>query len=77
MLRHTLFQVEGFWGSYCHLSRASTLPNPTDLHLFKEGIRPLWEVSAWTFLPAAITVVTCYEGVTIYLSHALTVEALD
>jgi hypothetical protein len=39
------FQVEGSWGSYCHLSRASTLPNPTDLHLFKEGIHPLWEVS--------------------------------
>jgi translation initiation factor 4E len=38
--------VEGFWGSYCHLSRASTLPNPTDLHLFKEGIRPLWEDAA-------------------------------
>jgi translation initiation factor 4E len=38
--------VEGFWGSYCHLSRVSTLPNPTDLHLFKEGIRPLWEDAA-------------------------------
>jgi hypothetical protein len=39
-----LLQVEGFWGCYCHLARASTLPNPTDFHLFKEGIRPLWEV---------------------------------
>ncbi|KAM7251100.1 hypothetical protein ACFE04_022983 [Oxalis oulophora] len=38
--------VEGFWVSYCHLARASTLPTPTDLHLFKEGIRPLWEDSA-------------------------------
>lgn len=38
--------VEGFWVCYCHLARPSTLPSPTDLHLFKEGIRPLWEDSA-------------------------------
>ncbi|KAK4343813.1 hypothetical protein RND71_036907 [Anisodus tanguticus] len=38
--------VEGFWVSYCHLARPSTLPSPTDLHLFKDGIRPLWEDSA-------------------------------
>lgn len=37
-------QVEGFWVSYCHLARPASLPSPTDLHLFKEGIRPLWEV---------------------------------
>ena len=36
--------VEGFWVCYCHLARPSSLPSPTDLHLFKEGIRPLWEV---------------------------------
>ncbi|KAJ6763086.1 hypothetical protein OIU79_023765 [Salix purpurea] len=38
--------VEGFWVCYCHLARPSLLPSPTDLHLFKEGIRPLWEDSA-------------------------------
>ncbi|KAK3198098.1 hypothetical protein Dsin_021513 [Dipteronia sinensis] len=38
--------VEGFWVCYCHLARSSSLPSPTDLHLFKEGIRPLWEDSA-------------------------------
>ncbi|KAK6151867.1 hypothetical protein DH2020_014502 [Rehmannia glutinosa] len=38
--------VEAFWVCYCHLARPSTLPSPTDLHLFKEGIRPLWEDSA-------------------------------
>lgn len=31
---------------YCHLARPSSLPSPTDLHLFKEGIRPLWEVTS-------------------------------
>ncbi|EFJ13594.1 hypothetical protein SELMODRAFT_446282 [Selaginella moellendorffii] len=38
--------VEGFWSCYCHLSRPSNCPNPTDFHLFKEGIRPLWEDTA-------------------------------
>uniref|UniRef100_A0A2N9FBW2 mRNA cap-binding protein n=1 Tax=Fagus sylvatica TaxID=28930 RepID=A0A2N9FBW2_FAGSY len=39
-------KVEGFWVCYCHLARPSSLPSPTDLHLFKDGIRPLWEDSA-------------------------------
>ncbi|CAN1245840.1 Eukaryotic translation initiation factor NCBP, partial [Linum grandiflorum] len=38
--------VETFWVCYCHLTRPSSLPSPTDLHLFKAGIRPLWEDSA-------------------------------
>ncbi|XP_033137372.1 eukaryotic translation initiation factor NCBP isoform X2 [Brassica rapa] len=36
--------VEGFWACYCHLARSSLLPSPTDLHFFKNGIRPLWEL---------------------------------
>ncbi|PNX91526.1 eukaryotic translation initiation factor ncbp-like protein, partial [Trifolium pratense] len=42
--------VEGFWVCYCHLTRPSALPSPTDLHLFKEGIRPLWEVDTFNGL---------------------------
>lgn len=38
--------VEGFWICYCHIVRPSSLPSPTDIHLFREGIRPLWEDSA-------------------------------
>ncbi|CAM8980895.1 unnamed protein product [Rhodiola kirilowii] len=38
--------VEAFWVCYCHLARPASLPSSTDLHLFKEGIRPLWEDSA-------------------------------
>ncbi|KAF8403977.1 hypothetical protein HHK36_012087 [Tetracentron sinense] len=38
--------VEAFWVCYCHLARPSSLPSQTDLHLFKEGIRPLWEDAA-------------------------------
>ncbi|WMV49656.1 hypothetical protein MTR67_043041 [Solanum verrucosum] len=36
-------EVEGFWVCYCHLARPSALLSPTYLHLFKEGIRPLWK----------------------------------
>ncbi|CAI5984705.1 unnamed protein product [Closterium sp. NIES-65] len=35
--------VEGFWGCYCRMVRPSALPAPTDVHVFKDGIRPLWE----------------------------------
>eukprot|EP00252_Welwitschia_mirabilis_P003879 TRINITY_DN1395_c0_g1_i1.p1 TRINITY_DN1395_c0_g1~~TRINITY_DN1395_c0_g1_i1.p1 ORF type:complete len:216 (+),score=26.15 TRINITY_DN1395_c0_g1_i1:169-816(+) len=35
--------VEGFWICYCHFARVSNMPISTNLHLFKEGIRPLWE----------------------------------
>ncbi|CAH2055165.1 unnamed protein product [Thlaspi arvense] len=38
--------VEGFWACYCHLVRSASLPSPTDLHYFKDGIRPLWEDAA-------------------------------
>ncbi|KAK6945440.1 Translation Initiation factor eIF- 4e, partial [Dillenia turbinata] len=43
-LRKSWNLVEGFWVCYCHLARPSSFPSPTDLHLFKEGIRPLWEM---------------------------------
>jgi translation initiation factor 4E len=35
--------VEGFWCTYCHLSKPNAVPNYSDFHLFKSGIRPLWE----------------------------------
>ena len=36
-------QVEGFWSYYNHVVRPNDLPNSTDLHLFKEGVKPMWE----------------------------------
>lgn len=33
---------------YCHLARPGDLPPQTDLHLFKSGIRPMWEDPANT-----------------------------
>ncbi|KAI4237605.1 MAG: hypothetical protein L6R40_005896 [Gallowayella cf. fulva] len=35
--------VESFWTVYTHLKRPSTLSSVSDYHLFKKGIRPVWE----------------------------------
>lgn len=32
-----------FWQVYSHLKRPSALPAVSDYHIFKEGIRPVWE----------------------------------
>lgn len=37
-------QVEGFWRLYNHMMRPNDLPNTMDYHLFKTGIKPMWEV---------------------------------
>jgi hypothetical protein len=37
-------QVEEFWGYYNHLVRPNDLPNTCDYHVFKRGIKPMWEV---------------------------------
>ncbi|KAK5106862.1 hypothetical protein LTS08_000985 [Lithohypha guttulata] len=38
--------VEGFWTAYTHLKRPSLLPTVSDYHIFKDGIRPVWEDDA-------------------------------
>lgn len=35
--------VESFWTVYTHLKRPSTLPTVSDYHVFKKGVRPVWE----------------------------------
>ncbi|KAK4695150.1 translation initiation factor 4E, partial [Lecanoromycetidae sp. Uapishka_2] len=35
--------VEAFWTVYSHLKRPSALPSVSDYHIFKKGIRPVWE----------------------------------
>jgi translation initiation factor 4E len=37
--------VEHFWRIYNHIQRAGSLPAGTDIHLFREGIKPAWEDS--------------------------------
>ncbi|KAI1621989.1 translation initiation factor eIF-4E [Exophiala viscosa] len=38
--------VESFWSIYSHLKRPSLLPTVSDYHIFKDGIRPVWEDEA-------------------------------
>lgn len=35
--------VEEFFEIYRHLNRPSTLPLVSDYHMFKKGVRPIWE----------------------------------
>ena len=44
----TFASVEQFWHHYSHIVRPSDLTGHTDYHLFKEGIRPMWEVRTVT-----------------------------
>ncbi|KAH8702133.1 translation initiation factor eIF 4e-like domain-containing protein [Talaromyces proteolyticus] len=38
--------VESFWTIYSHMKRPSLLPTVSDYHIFKKGIRPVWEDEA-------------------------------
>ena len=39
----TVSTVEGFWETYDYLKRPNDLPNTTDYHFFRDGIKPTWE----------------------------------
>ena len=39
----TVKTVEQFWRTYDYLIRPNDLPNTTDYHFFREGIKPTWE----------------------------------
>uniref|UniRef100_A0A671ULN5 Eukaryotic translation initiation factor 4E type 2 n=1 Tax=Sparus aurata TaxID=8175 RepID=A0A671ULN5_SPAAU len=39
----TVASVEQFWRFYSHLVRPGDLSGHSDFHLFKEGIKPMWE----------------------------------
>ena len=38
--------AEAFWTIYSHLKRPSSLPAVSDYHIFRDGIRPVWEDEA-------------------------------
>lgn len=42
----TFASVEQWWNHYSHLVRPSDLTGHSDYHIFKEGIRPMWEDTA-------------------------------
>ncbi|KAJ1720167.1 hypothetical protein LPJ53_005171 [Coemansia erecta] len=35
--------VESFWAVYSHLKRPDEVPTITDYHMFRQGVRPVWE----------------------------------
>nr|CAD7394548.1 unnamed protein product [Timema cristinae] len=37
--------VEQFWSLYSHLARPCDLQSHSDFHLFKDGIKPMWELA--------------------------------
>ncbi len=39
-------QSDEFWTIYSHLRRPNVLPVNSDIHLFHDGIKPVWEDSA-------------------------------
>lgn len=42
----SISSVESFWTIYSHLKQPSLLPTVSDYHIFKDGIRPVWEDEA-------------------------------
>lgn len=36
--------MEDFWGTFSHIAPVGELPFSSDYHLFKKGIKPMWEV---------------------------------
>ncbi|ELU02096.1 hypothetical protein CAPTEDRAFT_176509 [Capitella teleta] len=42
----TFASVEQFWNHYCHIARPCELSGHSDFHMFKDGIRPMWEDDA-------------------------------
>uniref|UniRef100_F1LDT1 eIF-4F 25 kDa subunit n=1 Tax=Ascaris suum TaxID=6253 RepID=F1LDT1_ASCSU len=38
--------VEQFWNTYRHIRRPSDITDKVDFHMFKEGIKPVWEDAA-------------------------------
>ena len=39
-----LWQVEQFWHLYTYMNRPDDMGTHVDVHIFKDGIRPMWEV---------------------------------
>ena len=55
--RKRSLKVEQFWAFYNHLMRPSELPITSDYHIFKAGIKPIWEVRLYmiSFCPKTHT----------------------
>uniref|UniRef100_A0A8C9UQJ3 Eukaryotic translation initiation factor 4E type 2 n=1 Tax=Spermophilus dauricus TaxID=99837 RepID=A0A8C9UQJ3_SPEDA len=55
--KNRLASVEQFWRFYSHMVRPGDLTGHSDFHLFKEGIKPMWEDDLWKGLASL-----CWEN---------------
>jgi translation initiation factor 4E len=39
----TVRSIEEFWNTYNYLRRPNDLPTTTDIHFFRDGVKPTWE----------------------------------
>ncbi|OMJ25668.1 Eukaryotic translation initiation factor 4E type 2 [Smittium culicis] len=39
----TFYSIEEFWNVYSYICRPNDMPTVSDFHLFKHGVRPVWE----------------------------------
>ena len=46
LLYITSLQLDEFWEYFSHMAPAGDLPSVSDYHLFKKGIKPMWEVTS-------------------------------
>lgn len=54
--------VEQFWALYTHLVRPSELSSQSDFHVFKMGIKPMWEVCNYNYyISISFTTIFIYE----------------
>lgn len=63
--------VEQFWSHYCHLARPSELPPHSDIHIFKMGIKPMWEVCCMVPTVAMVTTNYLITMVTVSMHFAV------
>ena len=55
----TFSTCEQFWDLYGHIVFPGEMSSHSDFHLFKEGIKPMWEVSACIHVLDPTNVLTC------------------
>ena len=71
--------MEQFWKLYSHLVRPGDLIGHSDFHIFKEGIKPMWEVGRGRVLALSVCCgINCCKSVWYTLAfHRIPVAALS
>uniref|UniRef100_H0X001 Eukaryotic translation initiation factor 4E family member 2 n=1 Tax=Otolemur garnettii TaxID=30611 RepID=H0X001_OTOGA len=79
----TFASVEQFWRFYSHMVRPGDLTGHSDFHLFKEGIKPMWEDDAnknggkWIIRLRKGLASRCWENLILAIDQATTARIRD